>query len=194
MKVLLRRNIVHLGKIGDVVDVKPGYARNYLLPQRLAYEPTAVNVKSVEAEKQKYLEELALQRKELQAKAALVEGKEVTITARANEQGHLYGSVGPAQIAAALAATGVFVESEYIVLEQPIRRLDKYDVTVRFDEEVKATIHVWILPAQEAVLPAEEPGAAKEEPAPVEGASAEPSPEAEPPPAAANARDSQTST
>ncbi|HAU37201.1 MAG TPA: 50S ribosomal protein L9 [Phycisphaerales bacterium] len=158
MKVLLRKNVSKLGKIGEVVNVKPGYARNYLLPQGLATEPTEANVKRVEAEKAAYLEQLAKERAQLQAKAQLVDGKEITISARANEEGHLYGSVGPAQIAAVLAEAGAFVEPETVQLREPIRQLDKYDVTLDFGEEVTATIHVWIVPIREPgeEAPAEE--------------------------------------
>ena len=150
MKVLLRKNVPHLGMIGEVVDVKPGYARNYLVPQRLAVEPTEGNLKAIEAEKAAYLAELAKQHAEIEAKAALVAGKEVTIACRANEEGHLYGSVGPAQVSAALAETGVFVEAEYIQIDTPIQQLDKYDVKIRFSEEVSATVHVWVVPVREA--------------------------------------------
>ena len=103
MKVLLRKNVGRFGKIGDVVEVKAGYARNYLLPQGLAVRPTEANIRAVEADKQCYLEEVARQRADLEARAAAVQGKEITIAARANEEGHLYGSVGPAQIVSALA-------------------------------------------------------------------------------------------
>ena len=156
MKVLLKKNVADLGNVGDVVDVKDGYARNYLLPSRLAIEPTEWNLKAIEAEKQRYLEELARQREQLEAKAALIRGKEITISARANVEGHLYGSVGPAQVSAALAADGVFVEPEHIVLDEPIRTLDKYDVQVSFSPDVSATIHVWVVPAHEAEGDADE--------------------------------------
>ena len=169
MKVLLRKNVTNVGKIGDVIEVKPGYARNYLLPHGLAYEPTAANVKQVEREKLKYLQELARLRAEIEARAALVNGKEVTISARANEEGHLYGSVGPAQIVAALAEQNCFIEAENVVLDEPIRKLDKYSVALKFAEDVTAAISVWIVPihgeepqapdqaATEAAEPASEP-------------------------------------
>ncbi|MGB2822752.1 MAG: 50S ribosomal protein L9 [Phycisphaerae bacterium] len=146
MKVLLRKNVAYLGKIGDLVEVKRGYARNYLLPRGLAYEPSTANVRQVEQERQRYLQELAHQRAEIEARAALVDGKEITISARANVEGHLYGSVGPAQIAAALADEGLFIESENVALPEPIRRLDKYEVPLRFGEDITATIHVWVVP------------------------------------------------
>lgn len=162
MKVLLRRNVAMLGKIGQVVDVRAGYARNYLLPQQLAVEPTAGNLKAVEAEKERYLQELAAMRSELEAKAQAVRGKEVTIAARANEEGRLYGSVGPAQIVAALAEQGVFIAAENIVLDSPIRQLDKYDVELLFGEDVKSMIHVWVVRVREQ---AEQPSAESTPPA-----------------------------
>lgn len=150
MRVLLRKNVSKLGRIGEVVEVKPGYAKNYLLPQGLASEPTEGNIRVIEAERHAYLEQLAKDHAELEAKAELVRRKEVTIAARANEEGHLYGSIGPAQIAAALAAEGIFLKPENIVLDEPIRKLDKYDVQVRFAEDVTAMIHVWVVPHHEA--------------------------------------------
>ena len=146
MKVLLRRNVLKLGKIGDVVEVKPGYARNYLLPQGLAVQPTKANVRSIELEKRHYLVELAKKRTELEAKLAVVAGKELTIAARANVEGHLYGSIGKAQIVAALAAEDIFIEPEHIVMDHPIRQVDKYDLTIQFAEDISTTIHVWIVP------------------------------------------------
>lgn len=147
MKVLLSKNVEKLGIIGDVVEVADGYARNYLLPQLLAVEPTDANLKAIEAAKAKYLEELARERAGLEARADAIRGKEVSISVRANEEGHLYGSVGPAQISAALAEENVFVEAKYIVLDEAIRQLDKYDVTVQFAQDITATIHVWIVPS-----------------------------------------------
>ncbi len=149
MKLLLKKNVPHLGIIGDVVEVKPGYARNYLLPYNLAVEPTQANLKAIEAAKQAYLEELARIKAEIQARAQLVDGKEVTIAARANEEGHLYGSVGPAQIVAALAEQNVTINEENVALVEPIRTLDKYEVPLKFGHDVTATVHVWVVPIRE---------------------------------------------
>ncbi len=146
MKVLLRKNVANVGVIGDSVDVKAGHARNYLLPQGLAYQPTAANIKQVEREREKYLAELAKQRAEIEARASLVNGKEVTISARANEEGHLYGSIGPAQIVAALAEQNCFVDADNIVLPEPIRLLDKYEISLKFAHDVTADISVWVVP------------------------------------------------
>ncbi|MBN1943947.1 MAG: 50S ribosomal protein L9 [Phycisphaerae bacterium] len=149
MKVLLRKNVRKLGVIGDVVDVKNGYARNYLIPHGLGVAPTEGNIRRVEEDKARYLAELAKQREELAARARLIEGKEVTISARANEEGHLYGSIGPAQIAAAMSEIGVFLEPGEVQLPNPIRRLDKYDVTLELAEDITAVIHVWVVPVRE---------------------------------------------
>ncbi|MFP4052791.1 MAG: 50S ribosomal protein L9 [Phycisphaerae bacterium] len=159
MKVLLRRNVRNLGQIGDVVDVKAGYARNYLVPYKLAVQPTEGNLKRVEEEKAAYLQQLAQEREQIAARAQVVDGKEVTIAARANPEGHLYGSVGKAQIVAALAEAGAFVEEQDIVLDEAIRELDKYDVTIEFAEDITATVHVWVVPIRE-------PGEELEPPAP----------------------------
>lgn len=177
MKVLLRKNVRKLGIIGDIVEVKNGYARNYLIPSGLGIAPTEGNIRRVEEEKAKYLEELAKQREELAARATLLDGKEVTISARANEEGHLYGSIGPAQIAAAMSETGVFIEPGEVQLAHPIRRLDKYDVALELAEDITATIHVWVVPVRDgyaegqvlASAPPEEllPQPAPEEAAPV---------------------------
>jgi len=167
MKMLLQTNVSGLGQIGDVVDVKPGYARNYLLPQGLGVHPTEANLKAIEAAKQRHLEELARRHEQIEAQAALIRGKEITIFVRANEEGVLYGSIGPAQIAAALAAEGVFVDAKHIDLDEPIRQLDKYDIQVRFAPEVAAMIHVWVVPSHDSEMPAEDGG--DEAPAPEAG-------------------------
>ena len=179
MKVLLRKNVRKLGTIGDVVEVKNGYARNYLIPQGLGIQPTEANMRKVEEDKARYFEELARQREALSARAELLDGKEVTISARANEEGHLYGSIGPAQIAAAMSETGMFVEASEVHLPQPIRQLDKYEVTLEFDNEITATVHVWVVPVREGGME----GEVGTVPPPEASAPAEPSSEGETEPA-----------
>ena len=165
MKLLLRQSVDKLGYVGDVVDVKMGYARNYLLPQGLAMEPTEANMKSIEAAKQAYLEQMAKERKELEARAELLNGKEITITAMANEEGHLYGSVGPAQIVAALDSEGFHVEEKNVILNEQISSLDKYEVTIRFSEDIRAVVGVWVVPPNDSDNPdeSEEPVVSEDE-------------------------------
>ncbi len=153
MKVLLQKNILSLGKIGDLVEVKPGYARNYLIPQGLAVQPTAANVRAVEIAKQRYLEELAKKREELAAKASVVDGKAIRVEARANAEGHLYGSIGVAQIVDLLADEGIFVEPEFVVLEHPIRELGQYEIPLDFGPQVAASISLSVLSIDGQVAP-----------------------------------------
>jgi large subunit ribosomal protein L9 len=145
MKLLLTKTIDKLGIVGDVVNVKPGYARNYLLPHGLATEPTAGNVRRLaEARKQAELERIR-QREMLEAYAKKIEGVEVTVRAKANEDGLLYGSVGPREIAAALSAEGHAVLPEHIHIASPIRHLDKVAVEVRLGEGIRTNINVWVV-------------------------------------------------
>ena len=150
MKLLLRRNVQKLGHIGEVVEVRAGYGRNYLIPQGLAVAPTEANLKAIEAQKQAYLVELAHEKAALEAQAKLLDGKEFAIAARANPEGQLYGSIGPAQVALAVAKEGLPIDARNIVLDEPIRKLDKCEVTVRFAEDVEATISVWVVPLRES--------------------------------------------
>ncbi len=149
MKILLRRNITNLGTIGEVVDVKPGYARNFLIPQGLATAPTKENVEAVEAEKEQYLAELAKIRAEMEVKAKALEGRELTIPARANNEGHLYGSIGPAQIVAALAEENVFLEAKQVLMAEVIREVGEHQVTIRFADDIETELKVTVLPMGE---------------------------------------------
>ena len=145
MKLLLCKNIQSLGIVGDVVEVSSGYARNYLLPRRLATEPTKTNVRRL-AEARKVAEhELALLRIQLESVAKRLDGAEVTVRARANEEGVLYGSVGKREIAHALAEEGHQVTPEQVVLSTPIRRLDNVAVEVRLDHDLRSTVKVWVV-------------------------------------------------
>lgn len=149
MKLLLTKNVTHLGIVGDVVNVTAGYARNYLLPRRLATEPSDVNVKRL-AEARKVAEaEMVRERAHLEAMLKRLEGVEVTVKARANEDGVLYGSVGRKEIVAALAEEGHVVLVEHVALAQPIRRVDTLQVEVRFATDLKTAIKVWVVREKE---------------------------------------------
>jgi large subunit ribosomal protein L9 len=145
MKILLRKNIVRLGIVGDVVDVTSGYARNYLFPQGLAIEPTESNIRTLAGARKIAERELSERRALLKRLAERIEGAEVTIEALANEEGHLYGSVGVREVLAALAEQGYELEPESIVLPQPIRQLDSRTVEVHLDDDARASIKVWVV-------------------------------------------------
>ena len=147
MKVLLRQDVPSLGVIGDVIEVQTGYARNYLLPQHLAVEPTGGNLKRVEQERLDR-EKAAKDRLEtLKGIASRLAGASITIKAKANELGHLFGSVTEEHIAEALAAEGFHVTIAQVALAAPIRTLDKFRVPIRLAEGVEAEVDVWVVPA-----------------------------------------------
>ncbi|MCP4250791.1 MAG: 50S ribosomal protein L9 [bacterium] len=145
MKLLLRKDIAKLGIVGDVVDVSDGYGRNYLLPQNLATQPTDANMRAL-AEERKQAEERRRARREAQeAAAARLREVEVTIAAAANEEGVLYGSVGPREVASALRDEGHEVDAASINLHTPIRRLDNVVVEVTLGEDIQAEVKVWVV-------------------------------------------------
>src|SRR5688572_2909997 len=145
MKLLLRRDIPKVGLAGDVVDVKEGYARNYLIPYHLGVEPTSANMKVVEQDKRQAEEQRKHVRATLEAQASRLRDVEVTIAAACNTEGHLYGSVGPREIAAALRDEGHSVETKQVQLREPIRRLDTVMVPVKFADDLTVEVKVWIV-------------------------------------------------
>ena len=150
MKVLLAKDLKSLGMVGDVVEVADGYARNYLLPQRLALRPTEGNVKRVEELRRVAAEQRQAEMARTQAFAGRLNGAEVTIRARANEEGRLYGSVSQAMIAFALASDGYRVDEQAIELEEPIRKIDTYPLTVRLTGDITSQIVVHVVPDTDA--------------------------------------------
>jgi large subunit ribosomal protein L9 len=146
MKVILIEEMRGLGTRGDVVSVKDGYARNYLIPKKMAREATAGNLKSVEQERKKWAL-LAQQEKELAQKAAdSVKGVKITVTKRVGEHGHLFGSVTANEIADALHAKGIEVDKRRIELAHPIKTLGTHDVEVKLHKDVAAHIQVEVTP------------------------------------------------
>ena len=145
MKVILTEEIRGLGTRGDVVTVKDGYARNYLLPKNLAREASAGNLKQIEHERRKWAL-LAQQEKDVAQKAAdKVKGVKITIEKRVGEHGHLFGSVTANEIADGLMAKGIEVDKRRIELEQPIKNLGVHDVDVRLHRDVTAKIQVEVV-------------------------------------------------
>ena len=145
MKLLLCKNVATLGIVGDVVDVNEGFARNYLLPRKLATEPTSSNVRRLAEARRQAEAEMARERAVLESIAKRLEGVEVTIKARANEDGVLYGSVGRREISAALAEEGHHVGVDQIQLHTPLRRLDNLEVELRFAADLRSHIKVWVV-------------------------------------------------
>jgi len=146
MKVILIDEIRGLGTRGDVVNVKDGYARNYLLPKNLAREATPGNMKSVEQERKKWAM-LAQKEKEQASKAAeVVKGTKIVVSKRVGEGGQLFGSVTSNEIADALTEKGFEVDKRRIELAHPIKTLGTHDVEVRLHKDVMAQIQVEVVP------------------------------------------------
>lgn len=142
MEVILREDVKSLGKAGDLVRVKPGYGRNYLLPSGLAYEATEGNKKRIAAETRARSTRAAAERTEAEARAAQLGAVELTLKGKAGEEGKLFGSVTASDIAEALAAKGFEVDRRRIELDQPIKTLGRHTVGVRLHAEVRAEIRV----------------------------------------------------
>src|SRR5215218_4132242 len=147
VKLLLQESIKNVGRVGDVVDVSAGYARNYLLPQGLAVEPTKSNLKKVEARRQEIEKQEREQRERLLKK---LEGKDVTLERKANDQGHLYGAVSATDIAKQLQADGYNVEAEDVLLPGKLDAINTYTVKVRFAEDLETDLKVYVAPDAES--------------------------------------------
>jgi large subunit ribosomal protein L9 len=146
VEVILRDDVEHLGRSGELVKVRPGYARNYLLPRGLAAVATRGNIAQIEHEKKAALARASNQRAAAEARAGELSGVRVEITAKAGENNKLFGSVGAKDIADALAARGVEVDRKKIQLDDPIKELGDYDVSVKLGYEVSGTVKVTVVP------------------------------------------------
>ena len=145
MKLVLRKDIAGLGSAGDVVDVKAGYARNFLLPREAAYHATDSMVKQVEIEKRKAA---AAMEKELSAARELAEklgSVSLTVAVEAGEEDRIFGSVTSIDIAKALAEEGHEIERHDIVLDDPLKELGVYAVKVKILKDVTAEVKVWVV-------------------------------------------------
>jgi large subunit ribosomal protein L9 len=152
MKLLLCNDVETLGWLGDIVEVKEGYARNYLLPQGLAIVPTAANIKSLADEKAKRAEVRNLMREQKQKLVTSVQGAEVVLAANANEQGSLFGSVGAHDIAENLRQQGFEVADEMVKISGGhIKELGASEVVIRAAADLQATVHVVVVSQEQAV-------------------------------------------
>ncbi len=145
MQIILRDDMDNLGKSGEVVNVKPGYARNYLLPRGLAVKATETDVARVAHEKRVIAARTARLSKEAQAEADRISSVAVSIARATGEEDKLYGSVTSRDIAEALREKGVTVDPKKIHLEEPIKALGLAEVPVRLGGGVTATVKVWVV-------------------------------------------------
>lgn len=149
MKVILRKNVSNLGTIGEVVNVKDGYARNYLFPRELAYMATDNALKSIEIEKRKMLSKLAKEKEIAEKLAAEINGIQLSIPMKVTEEGNLYASVTSQIIADKLAEMNYNIDKKHILLEEPIKTLGVFDLRIKIHNEVSTTIKVWVINEEE---------------------------------------------
>ncbi len=145
MEIILRQAVENLGKPGDVVKVKSGYARNYLLPHGLAYEATPGNLKRIQQERERLEAAENERRGTAQGLAERLEQVSLTFSARVGEEGKLFGSVTAADIAQQLEAQGFHIEKRQIDLHEPIKALGVYRVPIRLHADVKPEVRVWVI-------------------------------------------------
>jgi large subunit ribosomal protein L9 len=146
IELLLIQSVEHLGEQGEVIEVKPGYANNFLLPQGLATVATDHHKRMVEKHKAKLAEIQKARLAGLRSLAADLKQKSLTIEANANEEGHLYGSVGAPEIAIALKAAGTTITTDQVRLEGPLKELGLYTVKIHVGQEIESEVKVWVVP------------------------------------------------
>ncbi len=146
IQLLLIHNVEHLGKQGQIVEVKRGYAMNYLLPQGLATVATDHHKRMVEKHREK-LRQIELEKlQSLRDQAAEIEKQSITIEANATDEGHLYGSVTAVDIAHALKRSGILLAADQIRLDGPLRELGLYTVKIHLHSEIQGSLKVWVVP------------------------------------------------
>jgi large subunit ribosomal protein L9 len=145
MQLVLTEDVPNLGRQGDLVEVKGGYGRNYLLPRGLATVPTAHNLRLLERYKQRVLQAREARIADLKVLAEQIQRTTLTIEANANEEGHLYGSVGPAEIAQAMRTKNLIVEPDMVRMEGPIKEVALYAVKLNLGHEIESEVKVLVV-------------------------------------------------
>jgi len=146
MKVLLTSDVEKLGWLGDIVDVADGFARNYLLRAGLAQQATKENIRAIAAEKERRAQHRRMERTRLEKLAEQVQWAEAVIAAAANEQGHLFGSVGRHAVAENLRTQGFDVPDEVVRLDENIKEVGTHEVALEFAADLTATVKVVVVP------------------------------------------------
>jgi large subunit ribosomal protein L9 len=152
MQVLLTHAVPHFGQPGDLVKVRPGFARNYLLPQGLATFATPNNLRIVEKHRERLRQLDEARRADLLNLAAQIAQRSITIEANANAEGHLYGSVNAEQISAVLKTDGFPIDPENVKIEGPLKELGLYTIKLHLGQDVDTEVKLWVVPTH-----AEEP-------------------------------------
>jgi len=145
MKVILGRDVEKLGKIGDVITVKDGYARNFLIPRGLAKVATASNLKVIEEEKKRLLRLKEKDMDKVRELAEKISNMSCTISVRAGQDDKLFGAVTTEAIAKVCEGEGVAIDKHWVQLDQPIKKMGVYQVPVKLHPEVVATLKLWVV-------------------------------------------------
>jgi len=145
MKLILRRNIEKLGKVGDEVNVNRGYARNYLLPEGLAFEATEENRKRLEAEKKRLLEAEDKRKSRIRQVADTLQKNSYTISMQASDEGYLFGSVTATIVAETFKKEGLEVEAKMVLLDAPIKELGIYEIQIRLHPDIQVPTKIWVV-------------------------------------------------
>lgn len=146
IQLLLIQSVDHLGKQGDVVEVRPGYAKNFLIPQGLATLASDHHKRMVEKHRAKLIAIEKARLADLHLLADALAKQSLTIDANANDEGHLYGSVGAAEIVAALKQADFVIKPDQVRLEGPLKELGLYTVKIYLHQDVQADLKVWVVP------------------------------------------------
>jgi large subunit ribosomal protein L9 len=154
MQVLLTHAVPHFGHPGDLVKVRPGFARNYLLPQGLATFATPHNLRIVEKHRDRLRQLEQARRTDLLQLAAQIAQRSITIEANANAEGHLYGSVSADQIADALKADNFPIDTENVKIEGPLKELGLYTIKLYLGQDVDTEVKLWVVPTHVEEVPA----------------------------------------
>lgn len=146
IQLMLIQGVEHLGKSGDVVEVKPGFANNYLLPEGLAIVATDHHKRMVEKHRSKLLELEKQRVVGLRGLADQISKQSINVEANANDEGHLYGSVGATEIISALKANGFTITADQVKLEGVLKELGLYTVKIQLHQEIVTELKVWVVP------------------------------------------------
>lgn len=144
-EIILKQDVENLGETGEVVDVKPGYARNYLLPQGMAVPATEGNLERIHEERRRVERAEEREREEAEELASALAGRSITFHVRAGEEGRLYGSVTASDITDQLADEGITVDRRRLLLDEPIKELGVYNVAIDLHEDVRPELKIWVV-------------------------------------------------
>ncbi len=145
MQVILIEDVPSLGKIGDLVKVSDGYARNYLIPQKKAMVATGKNLKALDHQKRQVQDRLGKVKKDAQKLAQEIEGLSCTIAKQVGESGKLFGSVTTMDIETFLKENGIEVERKKILLDEPLKNVGMYTVPIKLHSDITAQLKVWVV-------------------------------------------------